>query len=182
MVELELQKNFIKLYSFERKKYADIEDELKIERSKTRELSNVCKSEIEKIQNIRNKFTGQRRIGFDNDFKKFYKWYSKEVENGAKCGYCGISQEELYEIFGEEKNVLPLNDAVKRSSGTLEIERKDSTGNSYGADNIILACPLCNNAKSNLIDEENWRNLFVPAMREYYKKILGKELLNSRPS
>ena len=147
-----------------------------------RELRANNKQITDEIQKIRNKFTGQRRIDFANDFKEFYKWYSKEVENGAKCGYCGISQEELYEIFGEEKNVLPLNDAVKRSSGTLEIERKDSTGNSYGADNIILACPLCNNAKSNLIDEENWRMLFVPAMREYYKKLLKPTEINYAPN
>jgi hypothetical protein len=180
MLELELQKKFIILYSFERKKYADIEAELDIERSKTRELYDVCKAETEKIQKIRNKFTGQRRNDFNESFEDFYKWYIKEVDGGAKCSYCGISQEELYEIFREEE-ALPLNDAVKRSSGTLEIERKDSASNSYGADNIILACPLCNNAKSNLIDESSWRKLFVPPMRVYYEKLLGKELVNSLP-
>ena len=178
MLELELQKKIIISYSFERKKYADIEAELDIKRSKTQELYTVCKSEIEKIQKIRNKFTGQRRSDFKEVFENFYEWYIKEVDGGAKCSYCGISQEELYEIF-KGKKALPLNDAIKRSSGTLEIERKDSASNSYGVDNIILACPLCNNAKSNLIDELSWRKLFVKPMRDYYKKLLGKELVNS---
>lgn len=77
--------------------------------------------------------------------------------------------------------MLPLNDAVKRSSGTLEIERRDSSSNSYSRDNIILACPLCNNAKSNLIDEKNWRELFVEPMRKYYKILLGEDLKEPIP-
>jgi len=78
---------------------------------------------------------------------------------------------DLYIIFQEER-LLPLNDAFKRSSGTLEIERRDSANNSYEKNNIILACPLCNNAKSNLIDEDSWNIIFVPAMQAYYEKLL----------
>jgi len=64
--------------------------------------------------------------------------------------------------------------APKRSSGTLEIERLDSSVG-YSEKNMILACPLCNNAKSNLIDEISWRELFVPAMKAYYEKLLQKK-------
>jgi len=41
-------------------------------------------------------------------------------------------------------------------------------------------CPLCNNAKSNLIDEESWRKLFVPAMKEYYRRLLEQKIQQVR--
>lgn len=126
------------------------------------------------ISFIKNKFNEKRKEAFDNDAVKFYDWF-KDQKNC--CGYCGITQNELYELFSEK---LPLNDKTKRSSGTLEIERLDSDKN-YSQENIILACPLCNNAKSNLIDEDSWRYIFSKPMRKYYKKLLGVKLKNKIP-
>lgn len=116
---------------------------------------------------IKNKFNENRKKAFNSDVIRFYDWF-KEQNNC--CGYCGITQDELYTIF-EDK--LPLNDKIKRSSGTLEIERLNSNDD-YSEKNIILACPLCNNAKSNLIDENSWRDFFVDSMRKYYKKLLDE--------
>ena len=125
------------------------------------------------IQTIKSKFTKKRKDGFKS-ILKFYDWYKEQPQF---CAYCYISQDELYQLFTRNENKkLPLNNAIKRSSGTLEIERKDSNENTYDVDNSILACPLCNNAKSNLIDEDSWNNLFVPSIRKYYKQLLGKDL------
>ena len=123
---------------------------------------------------VKNKFNEKRKQAFCNDAVIFYNWF-KEQKNC--CGYCGITQNELYELFSEN---LPLNDKTKRSSGTLEIERLDSDKD-YSEENLILACPLCNNSKSNLIDESSWREIFVEPMRGYYEKLLGKELVNLKP-
>jgi len=41
---------------------------------------------------------------------------------------------------------------------------------------VTYITDLCNNAKSNLIDENSWFSLFVSPMREYYKKLLGRDL------
>ena len=169
-------KIFIQLYSFEQLKYSDIESKMGVDRKKVQELYDNTKSERESIQKIRNKFKGKRKEDFEL-FEDFYNWFS---ESNKICGYCGISQTELYVLFREER-YLPLNDALKRSGGTLEIERKDCKSNSYAKDNIILACPLCNNAKSNLISEDDWRDTFVEAMRAYYEKLLGKKLENPKP-
>lgn len=129
------------------------------------------------IKTIKAKFTKEREKGFETVIE-FYNWYKKQPQT---CDYCNISQDELNELFTKDKNKkLPLNDAIKRSSGTLEIERKDSNSNEYNKENSILACPLCNNAKSNLIDEENWRELFVPAMQKYYKKLLEDNTIGCR--
>lgn len=127
------------------------------------------------IPYIKSKFTKNREEGF-SDIVTFYNWYKKQPQ---VCGYCGISQGELRELFTKDENKkLPLNGAKKRSSGTLEIERIDSSENEYNEKNCILACPLCNNAKSNLIDEDKWRELFVPGMRKYYESLLGRNLKN----
>ncbi len=174
------QEIFIECYLFKKMKFKEIEKELKkIDSSKqysdVQRLNKECKDEIIRIQNIRKKFTKKRQEDNNNDFEAFYQWYEIETSLNS-CGYCGVSQEELYILFNKENRTLPLNNAIKRSSGTLEIERKDSKNNSYHISNLILACPLCNNAKSNLIDEQSWKELFVQPMRDYYEKLLGKQL------
>jgi len=163
------QERFIELYSFEQKIYAEIEQEMDIDRKRVQELYKEIENDRVYIQKIRQKFTSARKKEF-HDFKEFYNWYKEQKQ---ECEYCGITQEELSRLFDKEKRVLPLNDKEKRASGTLEIERKDSINNKYSTENIILACPLCNNAKSNLIDEENWREIFVPSMKKYYAKLLN---------
>ncbi len=174
------QKQFIEMYSFQQKKYSEIETEMGRSRAYIKELRTQVNDLINDIQKIRTKFTKPRKDSFvDNDktFKDFYDWY---ITQESKCGYCGITQEDLKIIFVDsEDRILPFLDknrtykkAAKRSSGTLEIERRDSAGK-YIPENMILACPLCNNAKSNLIDENCWRKLFVPKMQEYYKRLLN---------
>lgn len=172
---LEKQIKFIELYSFQKLNYKEIEQKMNITRE---ELINLRSDEVNKlishIQYIYTKFTGERKKSF-NKFKEFYEWYENQKQ---ECGYCGITQDNLYKLFSKDNQILPLLDnkrvykkAPKRSSGTLEIERLDSSIN-YDSKNIILACPLCNNAKSNLIDENSWKEIFVPAMKEYYNKLL----------
>jgi hypothetical protein len=125
------------------------------------------------IQTIKSKFTEERKNGFKSIIK-FYDWYKKQPQI---CAYCHISQDELYKLFTRDENKkLPLNNAIKRSYGTLEIERKNSNINTYDENNSVLACPLCNNAKSNLIDEDSWIKLFVSPIRQYYKQLLGENL------
>lgn len=171
------EKTFIELYSFQQKKYSEIEQKMNITRKEVQVLYDHLNAAgiIQQIQSVRNKFTEKRKENF-RDFKEFYNWFTSQEK---KCGYCGISQSELDVIFKEEM-ILPLNDAQKRSSGTLEIERKDSSDD-YKKTNIILTCPLCNNAKSNLIDETNWRKIFVKPMRQYYELLLGTKLKNTIP-
>lgn len=179
----EIINKFIECYSFQQMKLKDIETELKktnplMTYSDVQQLYKQCKTETDEIQKVRNKFTNKRVEDNNNDFKVFFDWYKQESKKGT-CGYCGISQEELNIIFKKEK-ILPLKrlspstNKRKRSSGSLEIERKDSEGNSYHISNLILACPLCNNAKSNLISEDDWTNIFVPAMQKYYSKLLSE--------
>ena len=133
---------------------------------------NYYAKKYAEIQKIKSKYTKKRAEDFGS-IVDFYDWYKKQSQT---CGYCGITQDELKELFAEKNRTLPLNSKKKRASGTLEIERRNSASNTYDASNMILACPLCNNAKSNLIDEESWKSLFVSPMRRYYEKLLGRKL------
>lgn len=119
------------------------------------------------------------RANFFKDPKELLKWFSDQND---RCGYCDITSKQLKEVIEiREKdtgyNTLTLNGKKKRSKGTLEIERKNpdlKEFNGYTHENCILSCPLCNNAKSNLIDEDGWETYFVKPMKAYYQSILNK--------
>ena len=101
---------------------------------------------------------------------EIFKWFN---EHKNKCGYCEITQSDLHKIKESRNGNFTLNKKKKRKNATLEIEQKDCTLEEYGSlENLIFACPLCNNAKSNLISEEDWRKYFVKQIKAYYKDIL----------
>ncbi|MGD9992671.1 MAG: hypothetical protein AB7S69_05175 [Salinivirgaceae bacterium] len=153
-----------------RKKYFSLdafyEDELGINSDRL----NQIKVEFKEYQVLYSRyFNEQRRELFENP-EKLIKWYNKHNES---CAYCGITQKELHKIVKNRNGNLTLNQKTKRSKGTLEIEKLNpSVGYTY--DNSVLCCPFCNNAKSNLISEEDWRINFVPAMKNYFNSILVK--------
>jgi len=150
------------------------------EELKVLEKKSIIDNKKKEINRILTLFIEERRDAFDRKFSKFYNWYM--VEQGNKCGYCETTQDELRKIFIKNKKLPLISDekrkqyedgkiSIKRLYGNLEIERKDSE-KGYTKENMMLACPLCNNAKSNLIDEESWKNCFVPAMKVYYAQLL----------
>ena len=132
--------------------------------------------EDEYIEYIKHyvQYYSDERAQFFLDLDKVIEWFEKQNNS---CGYCGITHDELQKIVEKRGGNLTLNNKKKRSKGTLEIERlkpatKDDVDFGYNYDNCILACPLCNNAKSNLIEEDAWKKIFVPAMKQYYKQLL----------
>lgn len=145
-------------------------------------IDNLYKELISFFQEyheLYTKYYNEERSDLFADFYGFIQWYKKYK---GVCGYCGITAKELETIAikrGDElarlgfiakktKN-FTLNGKQKRSSGELEIERKDSLSNKYTYENSIFACPICNNAKSNLINEKDWRSIFVPAVIKFYE-------------
>ena len=150
-------------------------------------IEEVLKSEQywKQYTKIRSNYYSKKRkdlfLPYSNAIK-LVKWWKEQKD---QCNYCGITTSELHEIANNrEYGKLTLNGLTKRSKGTLEIEQKTSqiTGNDYKElENLILACPLCNNAKSNLISEKNWRKYFAIPMRNSYIEELGHELQNDIP-
>jgi len=118
-------------------------------------------------------YYNESRASFFANPDDLLKWFN---DQHSRCGYCSVTQDDLKKIAvnrgTSDKPNITLNGKTKRSKGTLEIEKKDPS-QGYTHKNCILACPLCNNAKSNLIDENGWRTYFVPSMQSYYESLLG---------
>ena len=150
------------------------------------EQLNVTPEKIEKLetffkpyQELNNKYNNEAREELFKDPELLLEWWYLQ---GNKCGYCGITQEELKRIVVKRGDNLTLNGGQKRSKGSLEIENTDpDPAKRYTFKNVILACPLCNNGKSNLINENDWRRFFAVPMRNYYELLLGEPLSSPLP-
>lgn len=71
--------------------------------------------------------------------------------DGKKCHYCGITEKDFVPIWGEFYG-------GKRRGGTLEVDRKDN-GKGYENDNCVLACAICNNAKSDKFTYQEFKGV-----------------------
>ncbi len=72
-------------------------------------------------------------------------------EAGRTCHYCGIVEKDFSIIWGEFYG-------GKRRGPTLEVDRKDND-RGYNIDNCVLACAVCNNAKSNKFSYDEFVNV-----------------------
>ncbi len=69
--------------------------------------------------------------------------------DGTKCHYCNI----------EEKDFIPIWGPFYKTRGfTLEVDRKDNKPG-YDSANCVLACALCNCAKSNKLTHKEFKRV-----------------------
>lgn len=72
--------------------------------------------------------------------------------DGKQCHYCGILEDEFYQIWSG-----PFYGGFKRGR-RLEIDRKvNSLG--YDIKNCVLACPICNMAKSDKFSYDEFKKV-----------------------
>ena len=132
------------------------------------------------IQAIRDRFNTKRNSQkkkenpvdvFGDDFESFFAWWcEKTPENGTRqCCHCGIDENTLKDAF-ENGVVISKKPSF---SGELQIERKDPDGD-YCDDNCEFACVICNNAKSDMISAEEFKEFFVPGIKAYWEHIKEK--------
>jgi len=70
--------------------------------------------------------------------------------DGKKCYYCGIKEEDFIRVWGE---------FYGGSRGyKLEVDRKDNE-KGYNEENCVLACAICNNAKSDKFTYEEFKKV-----------------------
>lgn len=125
------------------------------------ELYSKLKKNIADIQKKYNKFnTKERKEGFKT-FEDFLSWYNKQRK---ECYYCKTSEETIKQLF--QSIFKPQKDAWKY--GTLQIDRKKPKGG-YSKKNCVLACVFCNNAKSDLITDDDFIKYFKKPMSKYLK-------------
>lgn len=72
--------------------------------------------------------------------------------DGKQCHYCGIQENEFYQLWGG-----PFYGGYRRGR-RLEIDRKvNSLG--YDIKNCVLACPICNMAKSDKFSYDEFKKV-----------------------
>lgn len=71
-------------------------------------------------------------------------------KDGPKCHYCGIEEEDFIPVWGAFYG--------GRRGAVLEVDRKDSN-QGYYIDNCVLACAVCNNAKSDKFTYEEFKKV-----------------------
>lgn len=129
------------------------------------------KYKFKRFNDLYAKYYNEERRRLFESPEAFLLWY--DTQNN-QCNYCEITQSDLKRIVAYRNGNLTLNQKTKRSKGTLEIEKLDPNIE-YTYKNSVLACPFCNNAKSNLISEDDWRKHFVPAVKNYFNSILSND-------
>lgn len=132
------------------------------------------------IQSIHDRFNTKRNSQekkehpvdvFGDGFEAFFAWWCEKTPGDGirRCCYCEVDEKALKDAFD-----LKIISSKKQSfSGELQIERKDPDGD-YCDDNCEFACVICNNAKSDMISEGDFRDFFVPGIKEYWKHIEEK--------
>jgi len=123
-------------------------------------LDTERKSEIKDIKRIRTLYYNKRskEDEFDtnafSDFNVFYKWYiAQYISQDGKCYYCGTDERIIAELL---ERLYSDRKRVKRGLH-LEIERKEKNPNIYTPSNCVLACYFCNNDKSDIFTEIQYR-------------------------
>ena len=106
----------------------------------------------------------KQKGGFE--FKEFYKWYKKQEKS---CYYCGTTEKVL--------KAHKIKSKKKSFTGTLHIDKKDPD-KPYTSANCVLACALCNNAKSDMINAENFKTYFGEKMGEFITALHNDEISN----
>ena len=103
-----------------------------------------------------------------------FKLSSKEKEKlrdqlytryGSKCHYCGIEEKNFITVWGKT-----FYGGIKRGR-ILEIDRIDNSLG-YCIENCVLACALCNMAKSDKFDYEEFKKV-GNVIREIWQRKSG---------
>lgn len=100
--------------------------------------------------------------------KEFIAWYIRHLPGDqTKCEYCQVTEEKCRKYMKDIQN----DGGNKRHRGKqLELERKDSKNNLYNEKNCIWICHICNNAKSDIFSEKDFREFIVPGIQEFWKR------------
>jgi len=78
--------------------------------------------------------------------EKLYK------RDGTKCHYCGIEEGDFVKAWGDR-----FYGGITRGR-ILEVDHKDNAGGS-DMENCVLTCALCNMAKSNIFEYEEFKRV-----------------------
>jgi len=139
---------FLDLCVFQQKKYAEIEQEMHIDR-------NTLSSWYEELRPVRERMArvktihGRKNMAAAN-LMAFFNWYEGR---STKCEYCGVTEEELALLNKDEQMI---NKRTTRGR-TLELDRKKPNEPYDNLDNLVMCCYWCNNAKTDTFTHDEFK-------------------------
>ncbi len=159
----EPQAEFLRLYIVCQLDYKTVSELLQVPKTTLSLWYEELRAEREVIAKIRNVWTKKK---FTTVFEDFYNWYSPFER---KCGYCGITEEEISSLLDRKK---VFTKRIGTRGRTLEFDRKvPNLG--YEIDNVVLCCYWCNNAKTDEFSYEEFKQVGA-VFSEIWKQRLKK--------
>jgi len=110
------------------------------------------------------------------DFEDFKEWYSNNVQDKT-CYYCGLTERESQKIIYDgllKSNRFPLMGVFSQGVNRgywLEVDKKNPKG-LYSRDNCVPTCYFCNNDKSDVFNEDQYKE-FVTDRIGFMRKLLN---------
>ncbi len=123
------------------------------------------------FDNVAEDFNSPKR------FKEFFEWWVGNLDKKDKylhCAYCGVSEKVTRDAF---KYGYISSKKPAFNKGSIQIDQtKPNQG--YNRDNCVFACVLCNNAKSDMISNDEFKKYFAGGIADFWsnlKKRMYKE-------
>ncbi|MCV3418186.1 hypothetical protein L8V92_02710 [Campylobacter lari] len=133
------------------------------------EYDKIYKKTQNSLKYLKNRYSSTKRRNDNKEpfgsARKFISWYKKQEK---ECYYCKIAQSDLDNLFGDNK---PINSKKPSFNSSLQIERLDPD-KGYNEENCVLACCICNNAKSDMISASDFKDYFSDSVKNFYKNLL----------
>lgn len=106
-----------------------------------------------RLTNERNR---TRKFGNDSDLSQ-EEWLKIKAYFDNSCAYCGMTEKEHEEKYGESLHHEHVTPLVR--------------GGSYSYGNVVLSCRSCNSSKAN-----NWFDIWYPESKVYSEYRMNKIL------
>jgi hypothetical protein len=120
---------------------------------------------------IANNWGPKKKDGFKTK-EAFVDWYIDNLKRANFCcHYCGSSIFDIRSLI-EKKFLKGRNTRGGGIRGlVLEVDRKDND-ESYNPNNCVLACYLCNNDKSSVVNSDDYLKFMGEGRKKYIEHLL----------
>ncbi|WP_052768375.1 hypothetical protein [Campylobacter lari] len=139
------------------------------------EYDKLYKKMQSSLKDLKSRYRSTKRRNDNKEpfgsARKFISWYKKQEK---ECYYCKIAQSDIANLF---KNKL-ITSKKPSFNSSLQIERLDPD-KGYNEENCVLACCICNNAKSDMISASDFEKYFSNSVKNFYKDLLENKTTNN---
>lgn len=134
------------------------------------ELDNEERKRVRRLYSSKRARANAKGIGFNFlSPERFAEWWeAKFQKQRGCCAYCETPISVIARIIEKESARSRNVRGGGRRGPKLELERKKSRG-PYSEENCSLVCYYCNNDKSYIYDDDEYKKFFGPARRKHFK-------------